>query len=68
MKVIGFIIGVLMIANGLFFLANGIIVGVLTDQPLAVPEIVKGVIIGGIGAGIFIFAYKTHKRGKIKAQ
>ena len=61
MRVIFIIAGLLMVANGLFFLGDGIIVGSLTSI-WNILEIVKGIFIGGGGAVIFILAYRAKKR------
>ena len=61
MRVIWLIIGVAGIANGLYFLANGVIIGSLTGAWYAF-DIAKGLFIGGGGAVIFILAYRAKKR------
>jgi len=61
MRIVWLVVGIMGIANGLFFLGNGIIVGSLTGA-WYVLDIAKGVFIGGGGAAIFILAYRAKKR------
>ena len=61
MRIVWLIVGGIGIANGLFFLANGIIVGSLTGIWDTL-EIIKGIFIGGGGATVFILAYRSKKR------
>ena len=61
MRIVWLIVGGIGIANGLFFLANGIIVGSLNGI-WDILGIAKGAFIGGGGATVFILAYRAKKR------